>query len=153
MSLIHWLFLMFLTVPLAEIYVLLEVGSLIGALPTVGVVVLTAVIGAALVRVQGFSTVMRIRTSLERGELPAIALLEGAFLLVAGALLLTPGFITDALGFAFLYPPARVFIIQHLLIEKLKQAQHRAQEPGGTTVIECEYRRENEKSQENNRLL
>lgn len=152
MSLIHWLFLMFLTVPLAEIYVLLEVGSLIGALPTVGVVVLTAVIGAALVRVQGFSTVMRIRTSLERGELPAIALLEGAFLLVAGALLLTPGFITDALGFAFLYPPARVFIIQHLLIEKLMEAQRRAQESGGTTVIEGEYRREDEKSGKNNRL-
>jgi UPF0716 protein FxsA len=152
MSLIHWLFLMFLTVPLAEIYVLLEVGSLIGALPTVGVVVLTAVIGATLVRVQGFSTVMRIRTSLERGELPAIALLEGAFLLVAGALLLTPGFITDALGFAFLYPPARVFIIQHLLIEKLAEAQRRTHPPEGPTIIEGEYRREDEKRKENNRL-
>jgi UPF0716 protein FxsA len=95
---------------------------------------------------------MRIRGSLEQGELPAIALLEGAFLLVAGALLLTPGFITDAMGFAFLYPPIRLFIIQHLLIEKLMEAQRRAHEPGGPTVIEGEYRREDEKTGRNNRL-
>jgi len=152
MSLFHWLFVMFLTVPLVEIYVLLEVGSLIGALPTVGAVVLTAVIGAALVRVQGFSTVMRIRASLEGGELPAVALLEGAFLLVAGALLLTPGFVTDAMGFAFLYPPCRLFLIQHLLIEKLMEAQRRAHDPEGRTVIEGEYRREEEKTGKNNRL-
>jgi len=104
------------------------------------------------VRIQGFSTVMRIRASLEGGELPAVALLEGAFLLVAGALLLTPGFITDAMGFAFLYPPIRLFIIQHLLIEKLMEAQRRGHEPEGPTIIEGEYRRENEKSYKNNRL-
>jgi UPF0716 protein FxsA len=152
MSLFHWLFLIFLSVPLAEIYVLLEMGSIIGALPTVGAVVLTAVIGAGLVRVQGFSTVMRIRASLERGELPAIALLEGAFLLVAGALLLTPGFLTDALGFAFLYRPLRLFIIQRLLIDRLVEAQRRASESEGSTIIEGEYRREDEKPKQNRRL-
>ena len=152
MSAIHWLFLLFLTVPLAEIYVLLEVGSVIGALPTVGAVVLTAVIGAALVRAQGLSTLMRIRASLDAGEIPAMALLEGAFLLVAGALLLTPGFLTDAVGFACLCPPLRRALIEHYLIEKLAEAQRRGGQPGGPTVIEGEYRREEEKRIKNNRL-
>lgn len=152
MSLIHWLFLLFLTVPLAEIYVLLEVGSLIGALPTVGAVVLTAVIGAALVRVQGFSTLAQIRESLDRGEVPAVALVEGAFLLVAGALLLTPGFITDAVGFACLCPPLRRFLITEYLLERLIVSGRRSGTPRDSDVIEGEFRREEEKPRDNNRL-
>ncbi len=152
MSLIHWLFLLFLTVPLAEIYLLLEVGSLIGALPTVGAVVLTAVIGAALVRVQGFSTLAQIRESLDRGEVPAVALVEGAFLLVAGALLLTPGFITDAVGFACLCPPLRRFLITEYLLEKLIVAGRRSRTPRDSDVIEGEFRREDENPKDNNRL-
>ncbi len=152
MSLIHWLFLLFLVVPLAEIYVLLEVGSLIGALPTVGAVVLTAVIGAALVRVQGFSTLAQIRESLDRGEVPAVALVEGAFLLVAGALLLTPGFITDAVGFACLCPPLRRFLITEYLLEKLIVAGRRSRTPRDSDVIEGEFRREDENPKDNNRL-
>lgn len=152
MSLIHWLFLLFLTVPLAEIYLLLEVGSLIGALPTVGAVVLTAVIGAALVRVQGFSTLAQIRESLDRGEVPAVALVEGAFLLVAGALLLTPGFITDAVGFACLCPPLRRFLITEYLLERLIVSGRRSGTPRDSDVIEGEFRREEEKPRDNNRL-
>lgn len=152
MSLIHWLFLVFLTVPLAEIYVLLKVGSLIGALPTVGAVVLTALIGAALVRAQGFSTLAKIRDSLDRGEVPAVALVEGAFLLLAGALLLTPGFITDAIGFACLCPPLRRYLITEYLLERLIQAGGRSGPPGNADVIEGEFRREDENSRNNNRL-
>lgn len=152
MSLIHWLFLLFLTVPLAEIYLLLKVGSLIGVLPTVGAVVLTAVIGAWLVRVQGFSTLARIRESLERGEVPAIAVMEGAFLLVAGALLLTPGFITDAIGFAFLCPPLRRFLISEYLLHRLIDAGRRPGPRGDAEVIEGEFRREGEKDTENKTL-
>ncbi len=152
MSLIHWLFLLFLTVPLAEIYVLLKVGSLIGVLPTVGAVVLTAVIGAALVRVQGFSTLAQIRDSLNRGEVPAIALVEGAFLLVAGALLLTPGFITDAIGFACLCPPLRRFLITEYLLEKLILAGGGSGPRRDSDVIEGEFQREDENSKNNNRL-
>lgn len=152
MSAFQWLLLIFLTVPLAEIYLLLEVGSVIGALPTVGAVVLTAVVGAALVRAQGFSTVMRIRASLDAGEIPAMAMLEGAFLLVAGALLLTPGFLTDAIGFAFLCPPLRRALIEHFLIERLVQAQQPAGRPGGPHVIEGEFRKDDHNSSENNRL-
>jgi UPF0716 protein FxsA len=152
MSLIHWLFLLFFTVPLAEIYVLLKVGSFIGVLPTVGAVVLTAVIGAALVRVQGFSTLAQIRGSLNRGEVPAVALVEGAFLLLAGALLLTPGFITDAIGFACLCPPLRRYLITEYLLEKLIQAGGRSGVRGDSDVIEGEFRREDENSTDNNRL-
>ncbi len=152
MSLIHWLFLLFLTVPLAEIYLLLEVGSLIGALPTVGAVVLTAVIGAALVRVQGFSTLAQIRHSLDRGEVPALALVEGAFLLVAGALLLTPGFITDAIGFACLCPPLRRFLITEYLLERLIVAGGRSRPPRDPDVIEGEFRREDNNFKNNNKL-
>lgn len=152
MSAIHWLFLLFLTVPLAEIYVLLEVGSILGVLPTVAAVVLTALIGAALVRAQGFSTLMRIRSSLDAGEIPAVAMLEGAFLLVAGALLLTPGFLTDSVGFAFLCPPVRRALIERFLIEKLAEARRQAGDPTGPRVIEGEFHRKDEKSHRNNRL-
>lgn len=152
MSAFHWLVLLFLTVPLAEIYVLLEVGSVLGVLPTVTAVVLTAVIGAALVRAQGFSTLMRIRASLDAGELPAVAMLEGAFLLVAGALLLTPGFLTDAIGFAFLCPPVRRTLIERFLIEKLAEARRRADQAEGSRVIEGEFRREPGRPKDNNRL-
>jgi len=109
------LFLVFLLVPLFEIYLLLEVGSVIGVGWTIFAVVFTAVLGAALVRHQGFSTINRVRGQLDRGELPAMEIFEGVFLLVAGALLLTPGFFTDAIGFACLTPPFRRGVIHHLI--------------------------------------
>jgi UPF0716 protein FxsA len=152
MSAFHWFFLLFLIVPLAEIYVLLEVGSVLGALPTVAAVVLTALIGAALVRAQGFSTLMRIRASLDAGDIPAMALLEGAFLLVAGALLLTPGFLTDTIGFIFLSPPIRRALIEHFLIEKLAATQRHPDEPGGPRVIEGDFRRKDKTPRNNNEL-
>ncbi len=105
------LFILFLLIPLGEIYVLLEVGSLIGVLPTVGAIVLTAATGASLIRIQGLSTLARVRQALEQGQLPAIELVEAACLLVAGALLLTPGFITDSIGFILLVPPLRKTMI------------------------------------------
>lgn len=93
------LFLLFLGIPLLEIYLLIEVGAKIGALPTVFLVVFTAVLGVFLLRIQGFSTLTRLRGTLAQGGIPAVEMLEGAVLLVTGALLLTPGFFTDALGF------------------------------------------------------
>lgn len=109
------LFIIFLLVPLFEIYLLLEVGSVIGVGWTIFAVVFTAILGAALVRRQGFSTVNRIRTQMDQGQLPAVELFEGVFLLVAGALLLTPGFFTDAVGFACLTPPFRRAVIHYLI--------------------------------------
>lgn len=109
------LFVVFLLVPLLEIYLLLEVGGIIGVGWTIFAVVFTAVLGAALVRMQGFATVNRIRSQMDQGQLPAVELFEGVFLLVAGALLLTPGFFTDAIGFACLTPPFRRAVIHYLI--------------------------------------
>ena len=82
----------FLIVPIIEIYLLIQVGGLIGVIPTIGLVVLTAVIGAALLRVQGLQTYLRFNQALNAGRLPATEILEGVALLIGGALLLTPGF-------------------------------------------------------------
>ena len=101
------LLLLFLLVPLTEIYFLIVVGGWIGALPTIALVVLTALIGATLARHQGLVTLQRVQASMARGELPAIEMLEGALLLVGGLLLLTPGFFTDAAGFICLLPLTR----------------------------------------------
>ena len=109
------LFLIFLVVPLTEIYLLIKVGSMIGALLTVFLVVFTAMLGAFLVRAQGFSTLARVQIQVAKGQVPAIEMVEGMFLFIAGALLLTPGFFTDAIGFVFLTPPLRRMIIRTIL--------------------------------------
>ena len=109
------LLLVFLLVPLLEIYLLIQVGGVIGAGWTVFLVVFTAVVGAYLVRRQGVSTLARVQASLQRNEVPALELVEGAVLLVAGALLLTPGFFTDAIGFACLTPALRQLAIRQLI--------------------------------------
>jgi UPF0716 protein FxsA len=145
-----WLLLLFFTVPLVEIYVLLEVGGIVGVLPTIALVVLTAVIGAGLIRSQGIATLGRVQQELERGELPAVGIIEAALLLVAGALLLTPGFVTDTIGFLILVPPLRRRVIQSFL-EKRMQAASMAPGPGnprdnyqGPPFIDGEYRREDD---------
>ena len=99
--------LIFLLVPLVEIYILIQVGQVIGALWTIFFVVLTAVIGVALLKQQGLSTLTRAQDKMNHGEVPANELLEGLALLVAEAFLLTPGFFTDAFGFLLLLPPTR----------------------------------------------
>ena len=104
-----------IAVPLVEIYLLIQIGGLIGVLPTILLVVLTAVLGAALLRQQGLVTLNRLRSSLDRGELPAMELIEGVALLVGGALLLTPGFVTDAVGFLCLLPTSRRAIVVGIL--------------------------------------
>jgi UPF0716 protein FxsA len=101
------LFLLFIVVPFVEIYLLIEIGSVIGAPWTILLVVLTAALGAWLVRLQGLAALGRLQASISQGGLPATEILEGVMLLVAGALLLTPGFFTDAIGFLVLTPPLR----------------------------------------------
>lgn len=111
------LLIIFLLVPLLEIYLLIKVGEVVGAWPTVLLVVGTAVLGAWLLRLQGLATLAQVQTRLTQGELPAIPLLEGMLLLICGALLLTPGFFTDGVGFALLVPPLRrvcaTWLLQH----------------------------------------
>ena len=103
---------LFLVVPLLEIYLLIQVGQVIGAGWTVFLVVLTAVIGVALLKAQGISTLNRAQQKMQANELPAREILEGMGLVVAGALLLTPGFFTDAVGFVLLFPPTRIMLVK-----------------------------------------
>lgn len=145
-------FLIFLTlfvgIPLVELYFFIKVGAQIGAFPTIFLTIFTAVLGGWMVRVQGFSTLLRVREAIERGEAPAFELLEGAVLLICGLLLLLPGFITDAVGFIFLIPPFRRWLITAGLkgagilrpIGGIKRP-----ESNPNRVIEGEYHREDDK--------
>ncbi len=110
--------LVFVGAPLTELYLLIEVGSRIGALPTVALCLLTAALGGVLVRWQGIGVMMRLRETMARHEVPAIEMLEGAAILLAGVLLMLPGFVTDTLGLLLLIPPLRQAAIYHLLRRK-----------------------------------
>ncbi len=151
MSLGQLLFLMFLLVPLIEIYFLIQVGSAIGAVPTIGLVVLTAVLGSAMLRHQGLAVLREAQASMDRGVAPARALLDGVFLVIGGALLLTPGFFTDAFGFACLLPAGRAWLVR-LAMRRLAAAEGAARaahvnpegRSDGPTTIEGEWRREDD---------
>ncbi|AJF06439.1 FxsA family protein [Geoalkalibacter subterraneus] len=101
------LLLLFTLIPVLEIYVILQVGELLGALPTIGLIILTGVAGAYLARTQGFEVVRRMQGELNQGQLPAAPLIDAAMVLAGGLLLLTPGFCTDILGFSLLVPATR----------------------------------------------
>ncbi len=122
MSIFRILFIFFLCVPILEIYLLLKIGGIVGVFPTVVLVVGTAMLGAIMLRRQGFATMQRLQASLARGELPAKEMIEGPLLLVGGALLLTPGFFTDALGFFCLIPSSREWFVSYLLQNQLLRA-------------------------------
>ena len=109
------LFPIFVVVTLAEIYVLVSVGQAIGGLSTVLLVVITAFIGSSLLRQQGWSTMAKAQQSMSEGRTPAMEMMEGVVILVSGVLLLTPGFLTDALGLLGLMPWSRSYFINHFL--------------------------------------
>lgn len=149
MSFFRILFLLFLSIPLLEIYLLLKVGSSIGVLATVALVVLTAVVGVWLLRLQGFATLAKAQASLAKGEVPADTMLEGVMLFIAGALLLTPGFFTDAIGFLFLIPISRQWIarsiLKNMVVRRSSQFKQSTSDAGATyqssatEVIEGEF--------------
>ncbi|EGL82116.1 FxsA cytoplasmic membrane protein [Caldalkalibacillus thermarum TA2.A1] len=99
--------LLMIVVPVMELWVLITVGKWIGAWYTIGLVILTGVIGAWLAKREGLHTLQLIRLQLSQGQMPGSALIDGACILVGGAALLTPGFITDAVGFLLLVPYTR----------------------------------------------
>lgn len=139
-------FLVFFLTPILEMYLLIEVGGYIGTLPTIALVMLTAVIGVALLRIQGVETLTRGVGRLQRGEVPATEMAEGILLAVAGALLITPGFVTDAVGFTLLFPPSRAAIARRML-SRLTMVGPDGQpfspgQPGtGPVIIEGEFER------------
>ena len=110
------LLILFLTVPLVEIAILIKIGKVIGAGYTIALVIGTAILGAALLRTQGISTLAKVQTNINRGQLPAIELIEGLILLISGVLLLTPGFFTDMLGFLALVPVLRQRLAQTFFV-------------------------------------
>ena len=142
------LFLLLLLVPLVEIYFLIQVGRVSGAVPTIALVVFTALLGAMLLRFQGWTTLQRTRLSMARGQLPAIEMMEGVLLVFAGILLLMPGFFTDAIGFLLLVPPLRRTLIRWFLSRSAGPPPR----PPGTGqqphrdpyTIEGEYRRDDD---------
>ena len=109
------LFLLFITLPLLELYVLIKVGSGIGGLATISLCLLTAAIGGLLIRWQGMSTLFDAQRRMARGEIPAEHGFHGLMIALAGVLLFTPGFITDTIGFLLLVPPFRTWLIHRAL--------------------------------------
>jgi UPF0716 protein FxsA len=104
------LFVLFVVTPLIELFVLIQVGQLVGALPTVVALLVISVVGAVLVKAEGLRAWVRFRAAVQEARLPAKEVVDGALLLLAGALLLTPGFVTDGIGLLCLLPPSRALI-------------------------------------------
>ncbi len=141
---------LFFTVPLIEIYLFIKIGGAIGILPTMAMVVLTAVLGSFLLRAQGLATFKRFQANMARGQAPAMEIMEGMALLVGGALLLTPGFFTDTVGFLCLIPYTRQTLIRGLMARyatRFKQSAHihtewRTSQHSDSRVIEGEFNKD-----------
>jgi UPF0716 protein FxsA len=108
------LFLAFTLIPVFEIYLLIEAGDAIGSLNTIGLVILSGIVGAWLARVQGLTTMRKIQVSLNNGVMPKDAIIDGLMILIAGVVLLTPGFITDFAGLILLFPVTREILKKSL---------------------------------------
>ena len=154
----RFLFIFFILVPLGEMLLLFEVSDLIGSLTTLGMVVATAVIGVQILKRQGFATLTRASQKLQSGQLPAQEIVEGMLLAAAGALLLTPGFITDTIGFVLLTGPLRRPIASSVVRSGIVKAMGgsgsgasfgqwnsrggRQERPNGSNVYEGDYHEE-----------
>ncbi len=136
-----------IAVPIAEIAVFIAVGERIGLWPTLGLVVLTALVGTALLRHQGLSTLMRAQESLAEDRFPVTEVFDGVCLLLAGALLLTPGFVTDGVGLLLFVPALRAalrrVLAQHLVASGRVHVRPERSPKGptahGATIIEGEF--------------
>ncbi|MGO1295717.1 MAG: FxsA family protein [Vibrio sp.] len=137
--------LLFIAVPIIEIGLFIQVGGFIGLWPTIGLVLVTAFVGASLVRSQGLQTLMSVQQRVQQGEIPAQQILEGVLLAVAGVLLLTPGFMTDILGMAVLLPAPRkklaAYLLTKVVIKTGSQFQggYHQDEPGSGRTFDGEF--------------
>lgn len=134
----------FIAVPIAEIAVFIQAGEQFGLWPTLAIVILTAFWGTALLRYQGLRTLGRVQESLQRGDVPVGEVFTGLCLLVAGALLLTPGFLTDAVGFALFVPGIRSFLAGGVLRALSKRGTVRTDGSGGFNASEPQASQPNE---------
>ena len=148
-------FLAFFSIPIVEMYLLIEVAKRIEALPTILLVMLTAVLGVSLIRQQGLSTLTKGIRRLNRAEIPAAEIIEGVLLAVAGAFLITPGFLTDFIGFMIIIPITRRITALMLLKRMAARADFRTNGSdlrGGSnttreasgSVIEGEYEKKDQ---------
>ncbi|RLA08545.1 MAG: biotin--acetyl-CoA-carboxylase ligase [Gammaproteobacteria bacterium] len=103
---------LFIIIPIIEIYFFIFVGELIGVWPTIAMIILTAIIGVSLLKQQGLSVIKKFQNKLQQGKIPTAELADGIFLIISAALLLTPGFFTDSIGFLLLIPFIREFIAE-----------------------------------------
>ncbi len=128
------LFFLFIVVPIAELYVLVQIGQEIGVLATIALLVLDSVLGAALMRSQGRAAWLRFATALAEGRMPGREAMDGALVIFGGALLLTPGFLSDILGVILLIPPTRA-LVRTLLLQRFAGRVAAAGGTGGAARI------------------
>lgn len=141
----YLILLLIIAFPLLELYVLIQAGGVLGAIPTIALVVFSAVLGTLLLRWQGWLALQRVRATLARGELPARELLDGLFVLISGVLLLIPGFISDLVGLLCLVPAVRRALVSGFLARAPRPDDRPPEGPRsdhGPRVIEGEYRKE-----------
>jgi UPF0716 protein FxsA len=132
------LLLLFTIVPLVELFLLVKLGTVIGIGATVLIVICTGILGAWLARWQGLGVLRRLTEDMNQGRLPADALIDGLLILIAGAVLLTPGLITDGLGFLLLVPQGRA-VVRRLITARFEKRTV----DGDPNIIDAEWRREN----------
>ena len=143
------LFLLFVAVPIGELALLIKIGDILGLPMTVAIVIVTGMVGASLARWQGLLVMRKLRTELNAGRMPAGPMFEGVLLLIAGAFLITPGVITDVVGFLLLIPPFRWLVaailkkwatgkINVIQTQAQTQAPGEAQPPNQPRIIEAE---------------
>jgi len=131
------IFLLFITIPLLELWLLIKVGSDIGGLSTIALCLFTAALGGFLIRWQGMSTLIDAQKRMAQGEAPIENGMHGLMIAFAGILLFTPGFITDSAGFLLLFPPFRRLIISRLLpFQQINKPHNRNQSPSGVIDVE-----------------
>ena len=131
---------LFITIPLVEIAILIKIGSIIGAGYTIALVIGTAFLGVSLLRIQGISTLAKVHANISRGQLPATELIEGLILLISGALLLTPGFFTDTIGFLMLVPTLRQRLAETFFVNFMKNRINiRQKQTRNGNIIEGEH--------------
>ena len=121
------LFLLFIVIPIIEIAVLMQVGEVLGAWPTVGIVIVTAWLGAKNVRQQGIATMQSVQNKMATGEMPSDEIVAGFLLMIAGVLLITPGFVTDAFGLLLLVPQFRQVLIKNVQRHMVNKPQGNSQ--------------------------
>lgn len=157
------LFLLFAALPIIEIAILVNVGDVIGGWNTVAIVIFTAFVGAYLVRQQGVSTLMQAQQKMQTGQLPGQEMAEGLLLVISGVLLVTPGFVTDAIGFLFCLPFTRPIIakllIKHFPMKVVAGQQpfnqsppFEEQRPSGGNIFEGEFEAKKDETSHSNHI-